>query len=407
MVVAGNRDMAQTNQEPRNGEPWSIDQVRSQFPALDNKTYFNYGGQGPLPQGSLEAMVQAWQTMQQLGPFSSAVGDWVDAQLAATRQAIAQELQVSPETIALTENVTAGCNIALWGLPWRSGDRLLMSDSEHPGVVAAAQAIAQRWGVTIDQFPLRDRVPEQPIVEAILAHLHPQTRLVLVSHALWNTGEILDVQAIAQACRHQQPSVQILVDAAQSVGLLPLNLSELEIDFYAFTGHKWCCGPDGLGGLYVNPRSSLEPTFVGWRGITADRQGNPTGHKTTGQRFEVATSAYALGLGLQSALDLHRRWGTPQQRYDRIVQLAGRLWQHLQTIPQVECWLPYPPPTGLVSFKVSGSHNARSLVATLEKQKYLLRTLPNPDCARACVHYFTQEAEVDQLAELIRSLVAA
>jgi len=384
--------------------------VRDQFPALANKTYFNFGGQGPLPQPAIDAMVEAWQTMQRLGPFSSAVGEWVDAQLAATRQAIAQELQVGTETIALTENVTAGCNIVLWGINWRSGDRLLMSDCEHPGVVAATRAIAQRWGVEVDQFPLLSRpdaqpLDDRPLSEVIVDRLKPNTRLVLISHALWNTGEVLDVQAIARACRRQQPTVQILVDAAQSVGLLPLDLSALEIDFYAFTGHKWCCGPDGLGGLYVNPRSILEPTFVGWRGITADRLGNPTGHKPTGQRFEVATSAYALGVGLQAALALHRRWGTPQERYDRICHLAARLWQHLQDTPGLDCWLDRPPETGLVSFRVTGNLTARSLVSTLETQGYLLRTLPNPDCARACVHYFTTEAEVDQLAEVIRAIL--
>lgn len=379
--------------------------VRAQFPALANKAYFNFGGQGPLPQVALDGMVEAWQTMQRLGPFSSAVGEWVDSQLVATRRAIAQELQVAPETIALTENVTAGCNIVLWGIDWRSGDRLLMSDCEHPGVVAATRAIAQRWGVEVDCFPLLSPPADQSLAEVIADRLKPNTRLLLVSHALWNTGEVLDIPAIAQACRRQQPTVQILVDAAQSVGMLSLDLAALDIDFYAFTGHKWCCGPDGLGGLYVNPRSTLEPTFVGWRGITADRQGNPTGHKPTGQRFEVATSAYALGVGLQAALALHRRWGTPEERSERIRQSAARLWQQLQDTPGLSCWLDRPPATGLVSFRVTGQLTARSLVSTLETQGYFLRTLPNPDCARACVHYFTTEAEVDRLVEAIRGIL--
>ncbi|TAD79571.1 MAG: aminotransferase class V-fold PLP-dependent enzyme [Oscillatoriales cyanobacterium] len=387
-------------------DPLTLEQVRDCFPALANKTYFNFGGQGPLPQPAIEAMTAAWQTMQQLGPFSSAVGEWVNGQLDATRQTFAEELGATADTIALTENVTAGCNIALWGIDWRSGDRLLLTDCEHPGVIAAAQAIAQRWNVTLDYFPLRDWPDRANLPDAIAQALQPTTRLVLVSHALWNTGEVLDVGAIGRACRQQQPSVQILVDAAQSIGMLPLDLPALEVDFYAGTGHKWCCGPDGLGVLYVNPNSTLEPTFVGWRGITADRQGNPTGHKPTGQRFEVATSSYALGVGLQASLSLHRRWGSAQERYGRIVVLADRLWQQLQGIPQIDCWLDQPPTTGLVSFRVGGDqHNARSLVSTLEAQGFLLRTLPNPDCARACVHYFSTEADIDRLIEQIRAIV--
>jgi L-cysteine/cystine lyase len=68
----------------------------------------------------------------------------------------------------------------------------------------------------------------------------------------------------------------VLIDAAQSVGVLPLQLDQLQADFYAFTGHKWWCGPEGLGGLYIRPEAmaSLHPTFIGWRGITADVMGN-------------------------------------------------------------------------------------------------------------------------------------
>jgi L-cysteine/cystine lyase len=78
----------------------------------------------------------------------------------------------------------------------------------------------------------------------------------------------------------------------------------LGIDFYAFTGHKWWCGPAGLGGLYVRPEAMeyLAPTFIGWRSITTDAAAHPTGWKPNGQRFEVATSNYPLLAGLRAAI---------------------------------------------------------------------------------------------------------
>ena len=117
----------------------SVDAFRQQFPALQNKAYFNYGGQGPMPKVALEAIAHAYQKIQQSGPFSGSAYAWVTQETEHTRRAIAQELHVAPETITLTENVSAGCNIAIWGMDWRLGDHLLLTDCEHHSVIAAAQ----------------------------------------------------------------------------------------------------------------------------------------------------------------------------------------------------------------------------------------------------------------------------
>lgn len=89
---------------------------RQQFPALANKTYFNYGGQGPIPQAAIEAINTAQEYIQLNGPFSNQVNAWVTKEVEETRKAIASELNTSADTITLTEDVTVGCNIALWGI---------------------------------------------------------------------------------------------------------------------------------------------------------------------------------------------------------------------------------------------------------------------------------------------------
>jgi L-cysteine/cystine lyase len=157
---------------------------------------------------------------------------------------------------------------------------------------------------------------------------------------------------VATAIRWQWWPVLVMVDAAQSVGVLPLDLPTLGVDFYAFTGHKWWCGPAGLGGLYTRPEAmaQIAPTFIGWRGITTDAAANPTGWKPNGQRFEVATSNYALLAGLRTAIAHQAEWGTPSDRYHRLVTLAQRLWTQLQSVPQVRTVRQTPPDSGLVSF---------------------------------------------------------
>lgn len=127
---------------------------RQQFPALENKTYFNYGGQGPMPQVAMDAITQAQVHIQEIGPFGTEVGSWIDEETKAIKVAIAAELHVPPATITITENVTVGCNIAMWGIDWNPGDHLLLTDCEHPGIVAIAQEIGRRFAVEVTICPL-------------------------------------------------------------------------------------------------------------------------------------------------------------------------------------------------------------------------------------------------------------
>ncbi len=383
----------------------TLEQFRRQFPALENKYYFNYGGQGPLPQTALEAIQSAYAQMQETGPFTEQALGWMTQLVEQARDAIAQELGVTPATITLTESVSSGCNIALWGLNWHQGDHLLLTDCEHPSVIATAQQLHHRFGVEVSTCPLMVTLNEGDPIAAVVEQIRPQTRLVVISHILWNTGQVLPLKALIQACRHRNPHTLILVDAAQSVGVLPLNLEDLEVDCYAFTGHKWWCGPEGLGGLYVRPAilEALEPTFIGWRGIEMDASGHPIGWKPDGRRFEVATAAFPLCAGLSAALALHRQWGTAQERYQRILDLSGLLWQQLSKCSGIQCLRTAPPEAGLVSFQVEGCTNHRPFVRQLEQQGIMVRMIANPNCVRACTHYLTLESEITALVYAVRN----
>lgn len=411
------------------------DNHRQQFPALANKAYFNYGGQGPLPEPALEAIYEAYKRVQLGGPFSGEVGAWVVQEAMLTRRAIASELAVPAETIALTEDVTVGCNIALWGIDWQAGDRLLLSDCEHPGIVASVMELQRRFNIEVDVCPLAATLNEGSPVAAIANCLQPNTRLLVISHILWNTGQVLPLAEIVKVCHEfyeppltppwqgggqvlneppltppcqgggqedlsvQNRKVRVLVDAAQSVGVLPLNLIESGVDFYAFTGHKWWCGPEGLGGLYVSASAlaDLHPVFIGWRGIVTDSSAKVLGWKPGSQRYEIATSAYPLYSGLRSAIALQHQWGTIEERYAEICRLSKYLWERLSEIGHVECLRTSAPEAGLVSFRLTNGMPHKQLVGLLEKQGIMVRTILNPDCVRACVHYFTTEAEIDKL----------
>ena len=385
---------------------------REKFPALANKTYFNYGGQGPLPKVSLDAIYKSYEKVQLDGPFTQKIYLWIEQEVALTRGAIAAELNVAPETITLTENVTVGCNIALWGIDWQPGDGLLISDCEHPGVIAAIEEIQRRFNIEVSVFPLMKTLNEGNPVAVIREHLKPNTKLLVISHILWNTGQVLPLKEIVELCHGKQADaeskplqpVKVLVDAAQSVGVLPLNLTESGVDFYAFTGHKWWCGPEGLGGLYVSAEAieDLHPTFIGWRGVVINQNAQPIGWKPGGERYEVATSSVPLYVGLREAIALHAQWGSVEERYQKIKELSAYFWQGLSALENVNCLRKQPPEAGLISFTLTNGKSHKQLVMFLEEREIMTRTLLDPDCVRACVHYFTLESEIDKAIAAIK-----
>lgn len=368
------------------------------FPALQGRTYLNYGGQGVLARSTLEAISRSFQDIEVRGCFSIANNRWCTETMGITKQMIAQELACAPDQITLTENTTGGCNIALWSIDWQRGDRLLLSDCEHPAIETIAKELQRRCGIEVDRCPLLDLgnsgVPDL-VCQRISAYLQPTTRMVCLSHILWNTGLVLPLAEISKLCHAR--SILVAVDGAQSVGVLPLNLTELGVDFYAFTGHKWWCGPLGVGGLYVNPQiwDQVHAPYVGWRGL----EGNDRGAK-----FEVATSAYPLYQALQTALSINRSWGNTQERYERLCQLSADLWTELARIPKIKRFGDRAPDCGLVLFTIESRAPAEVSLWLENTHKIHVRSLPEPQCLRASVHYLTQSRDLEILLDALSQL---
>ena len=377
-------------------------ELRAQLPALANKTYFNYGGQGPLPTSSLEAITSCWRTIQELGPFTGAVWPFIAQTTGRLRQHLARWFGVGPHRIAFTENVTSGCVLPLWGLPWQAGDELLISDCEHPGVVAACRELARREGLLLATLPVADlrgtpSDTDARVLQRLTEQLTPATRLVVLSHLLWNTGQVMPIAAVARVLAGHSRQPWLLVDGAQSLGSIPLADAAAAADIYACTGHKWCCGPEGLGAVAVSERmlQEAQPTLIGWRSLSHESNSQSEFHGDS-RRFEVATSCVPLYAGLEQSLLLLDAEGTAEQRLGRIQQQSNKLWQGLQAMSTATPLLEVPPPAGLVSFQL-GNEPPEAVVERLGQRDIWLRSLDDPHCLRACAHISTQDDEIDQL----------
>ena len=390
-----------------------LTQLRNQMPALAGKTYFNYGGQGPLPEPSLAAITASWRTIQELGPFTSEVWPYIERTTTTLRQHLAHWFGVGAHRVAFTENVTSGCVLPLWGLPWERGDELLLSDCEHPGVVAACRELARREGLTLAVLPVQDlrgapAATDAAVLERLEQALTTRTRLVVLSHLLWNTGQVMPIAATAERLRQHGNQPWLLVDGAQSLGSLPLGETgaanaAATADIYACTGHKWCCGPEGLGAVALSERllSESQPTLIGWRSLSHEGSAS-SGFHGDARRFEVATSCIPLMAGLTQSLLLLETEGRAGERLAGIQAGSRLLWEGLQAIPGLATLLEVPPPAGLVSFTAESSPEA--LVQALGQRGIWLRTLDDPHCLRACTHITTSEAEIDQLLEALTDL---
>ena len=368
-------------------------------------------------------MTTSWQRIQELGPFTTDVWPYISAETNKTRALLARMCGVAPHRLALTENVTSGCVLPLWGLPFEAGDRLLISDCEHPGVVAACHELARREHLEVDNLPVQhfrqgreaQHETDAGVLQALDAALKPRTRVVVLSHLLWNTGQLMPIAEVADHLRQHAQQPFLLVDAAQSMGQIPVEAAAQAADIYAFTGHKWTCGPEGLGGVALSERilNQANPTLIGWRSLRDETRAvinDPDPFHHDSRRFEIATSCVPLMAGLRQSLSLLDKEGNEQERLQTIQSLSGELWRQLKELPGSTPLLEGEPPAGLVSFQLNKQSEGQSpaeVVKTLGSQGIWIRNLEEPICLRACTHITTKTNELNRLVDALAQLTRA
>ena len=229
--------------------------LRSHFPVLEHMAYLNAGSVGPVPRQATEAAHAELADQLENGrggkpSFEHALelGDRLRGRIAAVMGCDDAEL-------ALTGATTDGVNTVLGGLDLQPGDEILTTDEEHPGLLAPLGLARERRGVQVRVVPF-DRVAEE---------VRPATRLVACSHVSWLNGQVVDTAGLSDA------GVPVLLDGAQGTGAVPVDVKAIGCDYYACSGQKWLCGPQGSGYLYVRAEriEDLAPPAPGY-GSLAD-----------------------------------------------------------------------------------------------------------------------------------------
>jgi selenocysteine lyase/cysteine desulfurase len=368
------------------------------FPALatNDCAYLNTGSSGPPPDYVLEAMREADDLCS--GPaYLEGFGLFVHQAEMNSRAREAAARLVGADEVALTQNTTHGMNLGVGSIDWREGDEIVSVTTEHPGCLVPLHNLKHRFGAKICLIT----PPVTP--EKIEASLTPLTRLIALSHVDWTNGEVLPLREICAVARERE--VLTLVDGAQSVGNIPVDVPATGADMYAFTGHKWVLGPEGVGAFYVRPGLPLYSPNVGLMSLPDpadfDIEGG-YGLRSDARRFEASTMSPALASGLAAAAEaVYRRGGA---WFEEIQHRAAVLMDLLSGQPRVTIRSPRPAQSGLVSFEVEGVA-ANDAVEILLGQGFILRYLPAPNSyIRASTHLFNTKEELEALAKALREL---
>ncbi|WP_280434830.1 aminotransferase class V-fold PLP-dependent enzyme [Nocardia carnea] len=270
--------------------------------------------------------------------------------LAGVKTAIAELINSTPETIALSDSATRSWSDFFYAVPLRPGDRILISGADYASNAIAALQRARTTGALVEQIP-NDSLGRIDI-EALDAMMDERVRLVSLLHVPTNGGLVNPVAAAARIAR--AGGALVVLDACQSAGQLPLDVAELGVDALSATGRKWLRGPRGTGFLYLRPElaASLEPGRLDlhsatWTGPDEYRMAPDA------SRFEFWEHDVAARLGLGAAVRYLLDLG-PDQVYAAIAERADYLRGALGELPEVTVRDLGVDHSGIVSFTVAG-----------------------------------------------------
>ncbi len=362
-------------------------ELRADVPALGETAYFNFGAHGPSPEYVVDA-ASGFIADHEYGSAATDPYGHAFETYESVRERIAAFVGADPDEIALTESTTDGINRVAGAIDWEPGDVVVRTDLEHPAGILPWKRL-EREGVEVRVLETEDgRVDREEYAEAVA-----DARLVCFSAITWTHGTRLPVADLVEIA--DDAGAFTLVDAVQSPGQGPMDVSAWGADAVAAAGHKWVLGPWGAGFLYVDrdAAADLAPRTVGYRSVE-DPNADEIEYKPGAKRFEVGSTTAAAHVGLAEALDAIDAVGLDAIE-SRIASLTDRL---KAGVPADRLVSPREFESGLVTIDVD---DPDATVERLAERDIVVRSLPHPSAIRASVHAVSTEAEVDRLIDAL------
>ena len=358
--------------------------LRAEFPVLADKAYLNAGTQGPLPRRAVAAAERELSAELSEGRGTTAHFEAISGLAERLRAEVAPLLGCETIEVALTRSTTDGVNTVLGALDLGPDDEVLTSDEEHPGLLAPLAAARARRGFSVRSAPF-DRVAQS---------VEPQTSLVACSHVSWVSGQVIEDAALAPAAR--AAGALTLLDGAQALGAIVVDVRALECDFYAAAGQKWLCGPDGSGYLYAREDrcGRLIPPWPSFVSLADPGRPSELPLKPAAARFDLGVVARAQAAASLAALDVLGEAG-----WDRVLERGPRLAAELAEA--LAAGGLRVTPRGHSTLVSWASENAAADVDRLAAEGFVVRDLPGCGLVRASVGAWSSEGELERLVAAV------
>jgi len=372
--------------------------IREQFLFAKDYHYLNTGSLGPSPRNVLETVCEA---MERLETSTSHGRHEIDE----THEKVAKFLNVTADEIAFTRNATEGLNIAARSLRLKKGDEIIISTHEHVGGASPWMALAKDFGAVVKLIDL-DFNGENNL-QIIKDAITPKTKIVAFSHITCTTGMKLPAKDIVEFCRNK--GIYSCIDGAQSLGMFPIDLRDINPDFYASSGHKWLFGPKGTGILFINKNiiDVISPVFAGaYTDSKFDLNTLTMDYRHSAQREEYGTRNTPITLGLGAAIDFINTIGI-ENVAKRGRELVARFRKGIANTPEIEILTPDSESysASMITIRIKGKDNLK-LNPILAKEKNLrMRGIyeNNINGIRISFSIFNSFEEVDFLVASIKS----
>ena len=365
------------------------------FPILRQWDFFNHAGVCPLPKVAADALRKYAQQAQEVAYIDS--GWYRDIE--KLRVSAAKLINCQSEEIAFVKNTSEGIATVANGIDWRPGDRIVTTAVEYPANIYPWMDVAKRFRVELvmvseQSIGGRRAVPLDELLREIQL---AKTRLVALSHVEFASGQRHDITTIGRLCREQ--GKLFCVDAIQSLGILPVDVQAMNIDYLSADGHKWLLGPEGAGIFYCRREllPQTRPLIVGWMNVInqEDYGSYDFTFKSDARKFESGTYTVASLLSLKAAVELLLGVGI-EAIASRIKDLTDHLIAGLQSkgysiiSPRENAqW------SGIVSF-ISPTRDHTEIWRTL-RQNHKIEIALREGRLRCSPHFYNTEEQLDRL----------
>ena len=377
------------------------------YPITKKTIYMNNGAVAPTPLSTIKAVTDFMLTCAQGGPDSPSTFDYIISLLDELRTRVAHLINCEHDEVVLVQSTTEGLNIVANGLHWKTGDTIVVRGGrhEHYANYLPWVALSQKKGVQLRELAMTDENGYFDLGQ--LEKLVKGSRLITLSHVLYNTGAIMPVEEVGRIA--QENGVLFCVDAAQSAGTISVDVKKIGCHFMAFPGFKWLCGPMGIGVFYCSKKAFeiLEPSEIGSESATLSEQ-NIMAYLDMPARLQAGFRNFPGAVGLEASLRYILRIGLERIR-KKNMNVASILREEIAKIPAVKMYGPDDESkrSSIVTF-ISQKADSSTLIRQLEQNRIILaaRDIGRGEKAvRAAPHFFNSEEEASITASYVKSLL--